>query len=67
MFVAYNGPEIGYSDKLLSEALTDHFMPKGWHFVTHNDLYSDAVKKLLGRFSKKKVICHSFKKYMITI
>ena len=35
MFVAYNGPEIGESDKLLSEALREHFFkPKGWHFVT---------------------------------
>ena len=29
MLVAYNGPEIEESDKLLGEALTEHFMPKG--------------------------------------
>ena len=53
MFVAYNGPEIGESDKLLSEALIEHFMPKGWHFVTHNALYSDGGKTA-GRILKKK-------------
>ena len=53
MFVAYNGPEIEESDKLLGEALTEHFMPKGWHFVTHNALYSDGGKTA-GRILKKK-------------
>jgi hypothetical protein len=50
MFVAYNGPKIGESDKLLSEALKE---PKGWHFVTHNALYSDGGKTA-GRIFKKK-------------
>ena len=44
MFVAYNGPDIGENDKSLSEALSEHFKPKGWHFVTHNALYSDEGK-----------------------
>ena len=43
-------PEIGKSDKLLSEALCFQMM-----------------KKMLGGFSKRKVVCHSFNKYMITI
>ena len=44
MCLAYNGSEIGDSDKLLSEALTEHFMPKGWHFFkTPNALYSDFL------------------------
>jgi hypothetical protein len=29
MLVAYNGPEIEESHKLLGEALIEHFMPKG--------------------------------------
>ena len=53
MFVAYNGPEIGDSDKLLSEALSEHFKPKGWHFVTNNALYSDEGKTA-GRILKQK-------------
>ena len=44
MFVAYNGPEIGESDKLLSEPLSE---PKGWHFVTHNALYSGEGKTVV--------------------
>ena len=36
MFISYNGPEIGESDGLLSEALTKHFKPKVWHFVKQN-------------------------------
>jgi hypothetical protein len=52
MFLAYNEPEIGESDKLLSEALTELFQPKGWHFVTHNALYSDEGKTA-GRILKK--------------
>ena len=35
IFLSYNGPEIGESDGLLSEVLTRHFNPKGWHFVKH--------------------------------
>jgi hypothetical protein len=65
MLVAYNGPEIEESDKLFVEARTEHFMPKGWHFITHTALYSDG-KKLLGGFSKRKVICHSFNENVIT-
>jgi hypothetical protein len=53
MFVAYNGQEIGESSKLLSEVLTEHFKPKGCHFVTHNALYSDGGKTA-GRIIKKK-------------
>ena len=49
MFVAYNGPKIGESDKLLIEALKEHSM----HFVTHNALYSDGGKTA-GRILKKK-------------
>ena len=37
----------------MSEALTEHFMPNGWHFVTHNALYSDGGKTA-GRILKKK-------------
>ena len=48
----YDGPEIRESDKLLSEALTEHFKPKGWHFVTHNAFYSDGGKAA-GRILKK--------------
>ena len=50
-------------DKLLSEALTKHCMPGGWHFVIHNALYSDGGKTA-GRILKKK---SRFNKYMITI
>jgi hypothetical protein len=53
MLVAYNGPEIEESDKLFGEALREHFMPKGWQFVTHTALYSDGGKTA-GRILKKK-------------
>jgi hypothetical protein len=53
MLVAYKRPEIEESEKLLGEVLTEHFMPMGWHFVTHTALYSDGGKTA-GRILKKK-------------
>ena len=53
MFVAYNGPEMGESDKILSEALSEHFKPKGWQFVTNNALHADEGKTA-GRILQKK-------------
>ena len=41
MFISYNGPEFGESDKLLSEALTKHFKPKAWHFANQNNLFEN--------------------------
>jgi hypothetical protein len=61
----YNGQEIQESDKLLSEALTEHFKPKGILFLIM--LCIQMEEKQLGGFSKRKVYCHSFNKYMITI
>ena len=52
-FCSLQRPEIGGCQKLLSEALIEHFMPKDWHFVTHTDLYSDGAKTT-GRILKKK-------------
>ena len=53
LFIAYNGHEIRESDKLLCEALSEHFKSKGWHCVTNNALHADEGKTT-GRILKKK-------------
>ena len=60
MFVACNGPEMGESDKLSSEALSEHFMPKGWHFVTNNAFHANDGKSF-GRIFKRKSCLPFFK------
>ena len=37
MFIAFNGPEIDEADRVLKEALDDHFKSSrtGWNFTTN--------------------------------
>ena len=40
-------------DGLLSEALTRHFNPKGWHFVNQNNMFI-TEGKTVGKILKRK-------------
>ena len=46
IFGAYNGPEIRDSEKLLGEALSKYFNPKGWHFIKANQLFLNCEEML---------------------
>ena len=42
LLIAYNGPEIGEADEVLSDALDLHFSKSrlGWHFTTNTLFHS---------------------------
>ena len=51
---------------MLSEELTKHFRPQGWHFVRQNNLFANEGKTA-GRIQQKKLFTFLLKKNSDTV